>query len=323
MMRWVLCLLYLLVTPLWADDLRPASLLIEPVGEDVYDVSWTLPIQKGRTPGFSIVLDERTILHAPVKRHVIDNTVVERWQVQRPGGLAGLAVRVEGLDTSYTDVLLRIRDDEGRVATAVLAASQPVFVLTADARETPARDYLWLGIEHILIGLDHLLFVACLVYLSGTARKLLWTVTGFTLAHSITLFLAALELVRVAIPPVEAAIALSIVLLAREILVNDPRSLSVRYPVLVASSFGLLHGFGFASVLSDIGLPASGTVWALLLFNLGVEIGQLLFVGVLLLLAHLLASRLALLSPATLRLAAGYLAGSVATYWFIGRLAAF
>src|SRR5690606_9517107 len=131
-------------------------------------------------------------------------------------------------DTSYTDVLLRIRDDEGRVATAVLAANQPVFVLTADANETPASDYLWLGVEHILIGLDHLLFVACLVYLSGTPGKLLWTVTGFTLAHSVTLLLAALELVRVAIAPVEAAIALSIVLLAREILVNNPHSLSVR-----------------------------------------------------------------------------------------------
>jgi len=188
--------------------------------------------------------------------------------------------------------------------------------------------YIELGFEHILIGLDHLLFVACLVYISGSRKKLFFTITGFTLAHSITLFLSASNIVTIPIAPVEAVIALSIIFLAWEIAKNRQQSLSLRYPVLVSSSFGLLHGFGFAAVLSDIGLPETERLMALLSFNIGVELGQLAFVLALFILVKL-ASWLYLwmqdkpLTLPMLRLPISYLCGITATFWFIQRLTAF
>jgi hypothetical protein len=140
-----------------------------------------------------------------------------------------------------------------------------------------------LGVQHILEGVDHLLFVGCLLLVAGMGRKLVITITGFTLAHSVTLALATLDIVRIPVPPVEAVIALSIVFLAREIARPGRDSLTYRYPVAVSMSFGLLHGFGFAAVLGEIGLPASDVPIALLCFNVGVELGQLLFIGILLL----------------------------------------
>ena len=188
--------------------------------------------------------------------------------------------------------------------------------------------YIKIGIEHILIGLDHLLFVACLVYISGTRKKLLYTITGFTLAHSVTLFLSATNIIVIPIEPVEAVIALSIIFLAWEIAKNKQHSLSLRYPVLVSSSFGLLHGFGFAAVLSDIGLPETEKLLALLSFNIGVELGQLLFVLALFLVvkfASVLYKWLKHkpLTLAMLRLPISYLCGITATFWLIERLAAF
>ncbi len=141
-----------------------------------------------------------------------------------------------------------------------------------------ASEYLLLGVEHILAGLDHLLFVACLILIAGSVKRILVTVTGFTIAHSITLTLASLGLVRVPVPAVEAIIALSIVFLAVEIARNNRTTLAWRYPVLVASTFGLLHGFGFASVLNEIGLPQTEIPVALLFFNIGVELGQIVFI---------------------------------------------
>jgi hydrogenase/urease accessory protein HupE len=155
-------------------------------------------------------------------------------------------------------------------------------VPAAEERFAIAWEYTALGIEHIWIGIDHLLFVACLLFIAGTPRRLLITITGFTVAHSITLALSALDLVRIPTPPVEAAIALSVVFMAWEIAKQDTTSLAYRYPVTIAASFGLLHGFGFAAVLRDIGLPQTELPTALLFFNVGVEIGQILFVAVLL-----------------------------------------
>ncbi|WP_424286598.1 HupE/UreJ family protein [Eudoraea sp.] len=146
-----------------------------------------------------------------------------------------------------------------------------------------ARQYSILGIKHILEGWDHLLFLICLMLVAGIGKKLWITITGFTIAHSITLALSALDVVRLPIPPVEAVIALSVVYLAVEIALQKKDSLTYRYPIAVSSSFGLLHGFGFAAVLSDIGLPQIEVVTSLLFFNVGVELGQIIFVlGILL-----------------------------------------
>ncbi|MCK4838459.1 MAG: HupE/UreJ family protein, partial [Desulfobulbaceae bacterium] len=141
-----------------------------------------------------------------------------------------------------------------------------------------AKEYMALGIKHILEGYDHLLFIVCLVLLAGTFKRILVTVTGFTIAHSITLALAALGVVKVSVAPVEAAVALSIVFVAMELARDKHHTLTWRYPIAVSSTFGLLHGFGFAAVLTEIGLPQTEIPTALLFFNVGVEIGQIMFV---------------------------------------------
>lgn len=307
-----------------ADDLRPASLTITADGPETYRVLWKVPAKGDRRLMLDVSLDDSAEAVSPVRRKLLGGAYLESWQMRREAGLTGLGLVIEGLDASYTDVLLRATDHDQSVVSAVINAGQPRYVFEVfDESGSRVSDYLMLGVEHILIGLDHLLFVACLVYLSGTRRKLLWTITGFTVAHSVTLFMAALGWVNVPIPAVEAAIALSIVFLALEIARNDPQSISVRYPVVVAASFGLLHGFGFASVLADIGLPKTDAIAALLLFNIGVEVGQLVFVALLMALAYALSSWIAWLSPARLRLAVSYVSGSVATIWLVTRLSAF
>ncbi len=194
-----------------------------------------------------------------------------------------------------------------------------------------AKQYTVLGIQHILEGWDHLLFLICLMIVAGTGKKLWITITGFTIAHSITLALSALDIVRLPIPPVEAVIALSVVYLAVEIALQKKDSLTYKYPIAVSSSFGLLHGFGFAAVLSDIGLPQIEIVTSLLFFNIGVELGQIIFViGVLLI--WLLIRNLNIdkkvksgfgLDKVRLEKAAAYFCGSLASFWMIERLAGF
>ena len=194
-----------------------------------------------------------------------------------------------------------------------------------------ARQYTQLGIQHILEGWDHLLFLICLMLVAGVGKKLWITITGFTIAHSITLALSALNVVRLPIPPVEAVIALSVVYLAVEIALQKKDSLTYRYPITVSSSFGLLHGFGFAAVLAEIGLPQLEIVTSLLFFNVGVELGQIIFVvGILLLWILIrklfidknLVARLQFNRIKLERLAA-YFCGSIASFWMIERLYGF
>ena len=187
-------------------------------------------------------------------------------------------------------------------------------------------EYAKLGVEHILGGYDHLLFLLCVIWLAFTFKRILLAVTGFTIAHSITLGLAALGVVTPAIAPTEALIALSIIFVAAELARQNRASLSWRYPVAVSSGFGLLHGFGFASVLEEIGLPMNDTLMALFAFNVGVEAGQLLFIVALIVLVWILQKTIAgkfdLSGPATQRLS-GYVVGVLATFWFFERLATF
>ena len=211
-----------------------------------------------------------------------DGAYIERRTIRRDGGFAGHTVAIKGLSATSTDVLVRIETLGGTMQTERLSPTRTTFVVqaTPDASEVAAT-YLRLGIEHILFGFDHLLFVLALVILVRGWRRVVATVTAFTVAHSLTLAAATLGLVSVPGPPIEAAIALSIVLVAVEI-VNARRgtpSLAARWPWLVAFCFGLLHGFGFAGALAEIGLPHHAIPIALLFFNLGVEIGQLAFVA--------------------------------------------
>jgi hydrogenase/urease accessory protein HupE len=246
------------------------------------------------------------------------------------GGLAGrtLTVRYPHYNPSLA-TLFRLGGADGHMVTALLSPDQSRWTVPAEpSLAQVARSYLWLGIEHIWGGIDHLLFVTGLLILAGSARRVLLAITGFTIAHSITLSLAALDIVRVAVPPVEAAIALSILFLAREIARPAPEGLARRYPIMVSSSFGLLHGFGFAAALRDVGLPTGELAAGLLCFNLGVEIGQIAFIALaigLFLGARALLRR----SPSALpkieweaTRIAGYGLGVPAAFWFVQRAGA-
>jgi hydrogenase/urease accessory protein HupE len=194
-----------------------------------------------------------------------------------------------------------------------------------------ARDYFLLGVKHIWTGTDHLLFVLGLLMLAGTPRRIAAAITGFTIAHSLTLTLSTLGLVRLSVPPTEAGIALSILFLAREIARPDPESLSRRFPLAISSSFGLLHGFGFAAALSDAGLPRNEIPAALLFFNIGVEAGQLLFIAIVRAVIAVLwrpivrlAERMHVeLSYWSVERAGGYALGVCSSFWLLQRLRAF
>lgn len=199
-----------------------------------------------------------------------------------PSGLNG-EIRVTGIGKSYSAAVMRVRWLDGGIRVFTLTSRQPVARLLGGAEDRRgawevATAYLTLGVEHILSGFDHLLFVIALLFLVGFRRQLVTTITAFTVAHSLTLALSALGWLVLRPPPVEASIALSILLVAREAL-NDQPTLARRWPAVVAFVFGLLHGLGFAGALSEIGLPHDHMLVALLTFNLGVEVGQLFVVG--------------------------------------------
>jgi hydrogenase/urease accessory protein HupE len=268
---------------------------------------------------------------APLTQVAISGEGIGRRLYRCPDDLGGIALAIEypGANPSISS-LLRVIHANGETAT-VLAGPGESRILLPDEVSTLSvlRDYIALGIEHILGGIDHLLFVACLVLIAGTIRRTIVTVTGFTLAHSVTLSLAALDVVRLPTPPVEAAIALSIVLLARELLLGPRNTLTWRRPIVVAGFFGLLHGFGFASALREIGLPQSEIPTALFAFNLGVEVGQIAFVIVFMAALGAVRSitvsmvrqhdRRALQYPGFIVIA-GYAIGVFATFWTFDRM---
>lgn len=309
-----------------ADDMRPASLTLTATNATEISVAWKIPIRNGSRQSLAVRFSDDSEQVGQMKSYTQNNAALQYWTISRQHGLIGLKVSIDGLEGVTGDVLLRIVDINKNAQTVVLNTDKTFYIIQQQdaltAFET-AITYVELGIEHILVGLDHLFFVACLVYISRTRKKLLLTITGFTLAHSITLILAATDTFTVPIPPVEAVIALSIVFLAWEIASNRKNSLSHRYPVLVSSSFGFLHGFGFASVLAEIGLPETEKVLALLCFNIGVEIGQVLFVVGLFLLFWLTTLVLKSITAEKLRIPTSYLCGSIACVWMIERLATF
>jgi len=202
-----------------ADEYRPAYLEIKQSSVDEYNVLWKVPAKGNeRNLNLKVELSKQIKRASKSKSVFIAGATVEKWTIRTSEGLAGTTITIKDLETSSVDVLVRIELIDGITETARLNASQTSFVVIG----TPefwhvANAYLIFGIEHILEGFDHLLFVACLIFIAGTWRRILVTITGFTVAHSITLTLAALEFVQIAIPPVEAVIALSIVFLAREI----------------------------------------------------------------------------------------------------------
>lgn len=327
-MRWVLALLIamalLLPLPGYAHEVRPAYLDLseDPPGE--FSVLWKTPMMGELRLALDPVFSGPVDVLAPVMARRTGDATVQTWRL-RAEELRGQTLRIKGLESTLTDVLARIAFTDGSMWVERLTPRQPSALIPARPTAWNVADtYLGLGVEHILTGVDHLLFVLALLLLTTGTWRLVKTVTAFTVAHSITLGLATLGIVHVPPKPVEAVIALSIVFVAAEILhAREGRAgLATRMPWIVAFTFGLLHGFGFAGALSAVGLPEGQIPVALLFFNLGVEAGQLLFIaGVLALVAVMKGIRVAW--PAWAGMVPPYAIGTMAMFWVIQRVVAF
>ncbi len=308
-----------------ADVFRPAYLELREAGDDRYEVMWKLPMRGDARLAVDLRFPEGTTSITEPQGLIGDGAWVERWQIHRPGGLVGQTVAVNGIAGGLTDVIVRIERQDGTSQVEHLLPQRPQFVVQGSTGTAEmAWTYLVLGVEHILGGTDHLLFVLVLLLIVRGVRRIVFTITAFTVAHSITLVAATLGWVHVPGPPVEAMIALSIVFVAAEALhgLQAKPGLTARAPWVVASSFGLLHGFGFAGALAEVGLPEKAIPVALLMFNVGVETGQLLFVAFLLGVRAALA-RLPLNAPRWAHSVPPYAIGTIAMFWVIERVGAF
>lgn len=309
-----------------ADVFRPAYLELRELDADRYEVLWTVPAVGDRRRLTAHVEFPEQASRIPGPRPaVVGDAWVERYQVHYPGGLAGQTVAIAGKVPGVTEIIARVERRDGSSQVERLTIARPTFtVKPAQGRGEVARAYFVLGVEHILAGMDHLLFVLALLLIVTGARRLLATITAFTVAHSLTLVGATLGWVSVPGPPVEATIALSIVFVAAEVVsgLRGDEGLTARSPWIVAFSFGLLHGLGFAGALAEVGLPQVALPVALLAFNLGVEVGQLLFVAGVLLLRRAVSATLPV-NGRRVSAATAYAIGGVATFWTIERVAGF
>src|SRR4029079_12195040 len=313
-----------------ADEFKPAYLQLTQLDQDTYDVLWKIPaIDEATTlkvkPVFPVGTEALTTARSTFSRGV----TVQRWRIRVPHGLDGQAVVFSQLSETRIDVLARLVRVTGSVKLDRILPVSPRFV----AKPSPGslevvETYTVLGIDHILTGFDHLLYVLGMLILAGGWRRIVVTRSAFTATHSLTLTAAALGWIHVPQPPVEACIALSILFVEREIVQahRGRAGITARWPWVVSFTFGLMHGFGFAGALAEIGLPQSSIPMALLFFNVGVELGQLLFVGAVLAVIALgwrTAQWLRVSQPPWLWRVAPYAIGGLASFWLVERVTAF
>jgi hydrogenase/urease accessory protein HupE len=321
---WLLQLIFSSISV--ADEIRPGYLALTESSENIFSVIWKVPAKGDK----KLVLDAEFPSTCKDKTRpyaqLINNAYIQHWIIACNKGLLEQSISISGLTATNTDVLVRVKFLNGISQSALLTPTNNTFKIAAHASNLQvAGTYTWLGITHILLGIDHLLFVFALLLIATGKRQLFWTITAFTLAHSITLAGATLGLVFVPQPPVEAVIALSILFLAMEIIHTKrgrPGAAS-RWPWLVAFIFGLLHGFGFAGALAEVGLPQQAIPVALVFFNVGVEIGQLLFVSAVLLAGWVLHRLKQPVLLARSETAAIYVIGSLSSFWLFERISLF
>jgi hydrogenase/urease accessory protein HupE len=305
-----------------AHEVRPAYLELRQTGPETYDVLFKVP-GGGESLRLSLYaeLPDDAVKVTPPRSAFVNEAFTERYTVKRPGGMDGGTIRIAGLAETETDVLVRLSRLNGRTQVVRLTPDHPSFVVeAAPSRWRLAATYARLGCEHILLGVDHLLFVLGLLLIVPDRWMLVKTISSFTVAHSLTLAVATLGYASAPLPPLNAAIALSILFLGPEIVRyrRGETSLTIRHPWVVAFAFGLLHGFGFASGLSATGLPQGEIPIALLFFNVGVEVGQLGFVVLILLLER--SFRVLEISwPRLVEWVPAYAVGSLGAFWTIQR----
>jgi hypothetical protein len=319
----------LAAAPAFAHRLSPAFFGLTETAPDVYAVQWKVSISGGLASALAPKVPAGCALAGEVRTYVVNEDVrFQHGTLACPGGLGGREIRIDGLELTQTDVLLHVDYLDGTASNQRLTPAAPSAVIPAVTSALDVvRAYTALGIEHILGGVDHLLFVLALLLLVRGLGRLVATVTAFTVAHSVTLAAATLGFVHVPSAPVEATIALSILFLASELARQQlaggasRADLTARFPWVVAFSFGLLHGFGFAGALSEVGMPAKAVPLALLFFNVGVELGQLAFIAAVLAVGWAI-RRAAFVAPRGWPRAAAYGIGSVAAFWFVQRTVA-
>lgn len=305
-----------------AHESQPGLLEINQLSSDRYEIVWRAPIYYGRPHPASVQLPEtwQTVGEPTVRQ--LSDSALHRRVVEVPGGsIDGSIIRLPGLAATITDVFVRVRRLDGTRSGQVVRPFQPFAVLRGERPwYVSSGEYVVLGFNHILMGVDHLLFVLGLLIIVTGRRMLIKTITAFTVAHSMTLALATLGYASIPGPPLNAAIALSILFLGPEIVRvwRGETSFTIRHPWVVAFSFGLLHGFGFASGLSTVGMPKAEIPFALLAFNIGVELGQLVFVA-LILLSYRALRVLQFHWPRWVEFVPGYAIGSLGAYWTIQR----
>jgi hydrogenase/urease accessory protein HupE len=325
--RLLPCVLFALVTGIsdaWAHEARPAFLEIKETAPGRYSVLWRTPVLAGmRLPVVLKFPDGVHNTNEPVTQWLTDS-VVERWLIEAGAtGLAGKSIEFAGLQATITDVLTHVQTRDGLDMTTLVRPSEArLVVATPRSWLEVAGDYILHGIQHISFGVDHLLFVLGLVLIVTNRWMLLKTVTAFTVAHSITLAIATLGYAQAPVVPLNAAIALSILFLGPEIVRcwRGETSLTIRHPWVVAFLFGLIHGFGFAGALTSAGLPHQDLPLALLSFNVGVEIGQVSFVLLILMLERSF-RQLEIRWPRWVQALPGYTVGTLGAFWAIQRAA--
>jgi hydrogenase/urease accessory protein HupE len=306
---------------LFAHEVRPGYLELRQTAANTYSVLWKVPAVGDMRLSIQPRFPENCKPAGDVASYRASDSYTERLNLACPGGLNGGTIAIDGLAATMTDVLVRIDRTDGSTQVARLTQSVPTLLVDASpGRLQVARVYSVLGVEHILTGLDHLLFVLALLIITRGGWRLVKTVTAFTLSHSVTLTAATLGFVHMPQRPVEAVIALSIVFVAAEIvrMRRGIKSMTFFAPWMVAFSFGLIHGLGFAGGLNDAGLPLAHIPTALLFFSLGVESGHFLFIGVVLSLIAM-ARRARIPFPRWTELVPPYAIGGIAMFWVIQR----
>lgn len=309
-----------------ADEIKLSYLEIKEIKSQHYSVLLKLPSKDNQKLPIDMLMPKECSLTLPKTSHLVNSIYLDRWQMKCDEGLADKTLFIEGLKSTGTDLLLRLELLSGVSHSKLLSPSKSSYRVPKDASSWQiVQTYSWLGITHILLGFDHLLFVFALLLIVKNMRRLLWTITAFTLAHSLTMVVATLGIVHLPSAPVEAIIALSILFLAMEIIHEKQGKIGLtsRYPWIIAFIFGLLHGFGFAGALAEIGLPQQAITLALVFFNIGVELGQLMFVATIVFIVVML-QRLtypALLNK--LQTTVVYMIGGVSSFWLIERTLSF
>ncbi|MGH9869067.1 MAG: HupE/UreJ family protein [Candidatus Polarisedimenticolia bacterium] len=310
-----------------AHDMPSAFVQLHEGSDGTWEIIWRVPALRGMRLKLDLVLPDACQEVAPravEPAAMADGSMhAERWKVRCDGGLEGKEIRIQGLATTLTDVVGRIVRADGRTQTTRVLPMNPVLVVAPEASALQkVGAFVGLGITHIVMGVDHLLFVLGLLLIVPDRWVLLKTITAFTVAHSVTLAVATLGYASAPTVPLNAAIALSILFLGPEVVRARAgrTSLTIRHPWVVAFVFGLLHGFGFASGLTTLGLPPSEIPLALLLFNVGVEAGQVLFIAMVILMERSFAV-LQMRWPRWVEALPGYAVGSLGAFWTIQRTA--